>query len=76
MKAQLTKPQRRVIDALQREGGPITAFYLYDYAGVLRTDIVCGNLIKKGLVRYGVWVEGNCEVEGYEVHLTEAGKLA
>lgn len=69
----LTTKESRVIRALQREGGPITAYYLYDYAGVVRTDIVCGNLIKKGLVRYGKWIKGNCEVEGYEVHLTDEG---
>jgi hypothetical protein len=62
-RSDLTTKERRVIDALQREDGPITAFYLYDYAGVIRTDIVCGNLINKGLVRYGEWIETGCEVE-------------
>lgn len=73
MNSQLTKPQRRVIDALKREGGPISTGYLFEYAGVTRAGLVCRNLEKKGLVTFGGWWD---EEHGHDVQLTEAGKLA
>jgi DNA-binding Lrp family transcriptional regulator len=68
----LTAKERRIIDALKREGGPISQGYLWDYAGVSwRGSLtVVRNLTKKGLVRYGEYWGPE---DGHDIHLTDAG---
>lgn len=69
----LTKSQRRVIEALQREGGSISHGYLPEYSGVSVYGIthVLNNLERKGLIRWGQDLGYD---RGHDIHLTEAGE--